>query len=699
MESRKICATKFMGSMIMNFAKTLLAAASVSLIAIAAAAPAYAEEQKPAEAAKKDGPQLGTFGFDTSGMDKSVDPADDFYAYANGAWAKRTEIPADKSNYGMFTALDDLSKERVRTLLDAQKDVKGSKVGDTYASYLDEATVEKLGMKPVEPWLKKVRAVKSKAQFEKLMPTAARNGVGALFGGYVGQDDKNPESYIFQIYQGGTGLPDRDMYLVENEKYEAIRTAYKEYLGKMLTLAGEKDATARADAIFAMEKKFAEVQWTREDASDATKTYNKMTVAQLDAITPGLNITPMLKALSPKITEVVVSQPSAISGIAKIFADTDLGTIKDQMIVNSLASYANYLPNSVSDTAFAFYGTTLQGTPQREPRWKRGVSFTEGVVGDEVGKAYAANFFPPESKAAIDQLVKNVLAALGRRIEGLSWMQPETKVKAKAKLANFTTKIGYPDKWKDYSKLKIVRGDLFGNAIRSNNWDFNDNIAKLGAPIRRWEWGMLPQTVNAYANFGMNEIVFPAAILQPPFFDPKADAAVNYGGIGAVIGHEISHHFDDQGAKYDEKGRLSDWWTESDVAAFKKASENLVKQYDKYEPLPGVFVKGEFTLGENIGDLAGLNIAYDAYRASLGGKEAPVIDGLSGDQRFFLGWAQVWRRNYREANLRTRLITDPHSPSIQRAWVMRNLDKWYEAFQPKADGKMVLKPEDRVRIW
>jgi putative endopeptidase len=679
----------------MKFAKTLLAVASVSMIAISA--PAFAEEKPAAE--KLGGPELGRFGFDTSGMDKSVDPGDDFYKYANGKWAERTEIPADRSNYGMFTALDDLSKERVRTVLDAEKDKVGSKVGNAYASYLDESAVEKLGMKPVEPWLAQVRAVKTKAEFEKLLPTAAKNGVGALFGGYVGQDDKNPEVHIFQIFQAGTGLPDRDMYLLDTEKFQTIRTAYKGYLAKMLTLAGEKDADKRADAIFAMEKKIAEVQWTREDSSDATKTYNKMTVAQLDAITPGLKMSPILKGLSPKIKEVIVGQPSAITGIAKIYAETNLGTIKDQMIVNSLGSYANYLPNAVSDTAFAFYGTALQGTPQREPRWKRAVSFTEGVIGDEVGKVYAARFFPPENKAAIDTLVKNILAAMGRRIDGLEWMQPQTKVKANQKLANFTTKIGYPDRWKDYSKLKIVRGDLFGNTIRSNNWDFNDNISKLGKPIRRWEWGMLPQTVNAYANFGMNEIVFPAAILQPPFFDPKADAAVNYGGIGAVIGHEISHHFDDQGAKYDEKGRLSDWWTESDVQAFKAASKNLIAQYDKYEIFPGAFVKGEFTLGENIGDLAGLTIAYDAYKASLGGKEAPVIDGFTGDQRFFLGWAQVWRRNYRENNLRNRLITDPHSPSIQRAWVMRNLDKWYEAFQPKADGKMVLKPEDRVRIW
>lgn len=684
----------------MKITKSWALGLSVSMLALST--PAMAENAatpQEAEAAPKSGPQLGTYGFDSEGMDTTVSPADDFYLYANGKWAEKTQIPADKSNYGMFTALDDLSKDRVKLVLEAEKDVKGSKAGDVYASYLDTATVEKKGLKPIQPWLKQVRGIKSKAAFEKMLPTAARNGVGALFGGFVGQDDKNPDVYIFQIYQGGTGLPDRDMYLVENDKFEAIRKAYKEYLAKMLTLAGEKNAVARADAIFAMEKKIAEVQWTREDSSDATKTYNKMTLAELDALTPGLKLSSVLTGVSPKITEVVVGQPSAITGIAKIFADTDLAVLKDQMVVNSLATFSNVLPDSVSDTTFAFYGTTLQGTPQREPRWKRGVSLTEGTVGDEVGKAYAAKYFPPETKAAMNILVKNVLAALGRRIDNLSWMQPQTKVKAQAKLANFTTKIGYPDRWKDYSKLKIVRGDLYGNDLRANQWGFDDNISKLGGPIRRWEWGMLPQTVNAYANFGMNEIVFPAAILQPPFFDPKADPAINYGGIGAVIGHEISHHFDDQGAKYDENGKLSDWWTESDVKAFEAAGKKLIAQYDAYKIFPDASVKGEFTLGENIGDLAGLTIAYDAYRTSLNGKEPPVIDGMTGDQRFFLGWAQVWRRNYREANLRQRLITDPHSPSAQRAWVVRNLDKWYDAFQPKADGKLYLKPEERVRIW
>lgn len=683
----------------MNFNFKIFALATVSLVSMSAPVVSHAADGDDAPMARQDGPLIGDYGFDTKGMDISVKPGDDFYEYANGIWAKNTEIPADKSNYGMFTALDDLSKDRVKLVLEAEKDNAASKPGAAYASYLNEAAVEKLGMKPITPWLNKIRAIKSREDYKKMMPIAARNGVRSLFAGYVGQDDKDPETYIFQIAQGGTGLPDRDMYLVENEKFSAIRTAYQSYLAKMLELAGEKDADARANAIFEMEKSIAQVQWTREDSSDATKTYNKMSVAQLDAMAPEMSITALLKAVSPKIENILVAQPSAIQGISGIFGKSDLAVLKDQLIVSSLSSFANVLPNAVSDTSFAFYGTTLQGTPQREPRWKRGVSFAEGAVGEEVGKVYAAQYFPAETKAAMNVLVHNVLDAMGRRIDNLAWMQPETKVKARQKLANFTTKIGYPDQWRDYSALTIKQDDLFGNDLRSNQWGFDDNIGKLGAPIRRWEWGMLPQTVNAYANFSMNEVVFPAAILQPPFFDPKADDAINYGGIGAVIGHEISHHFDDQGSKYDEKGRLSDWWTPSDVQAFEAAGKALIAQYDAYEIFPGANVKGEFTLGENIGDLAGLTIAYDAYHHALGGKEAPVIDGMTGDQRFFLGWAQVWRRNYREANLRNRLITDPHSPSQQRASVVRNLDKWYDAFQPKEGEKLYLKPEARVRIW
>jgi putative endopeptidase len=396
---------------------------------------------------------------------------------------------------------------------------------------------------------------------------------------------------------------------------------------------------------------------------------------------------------------VLVAQPTAFVGEAKLLADAPMQVVQDLLTVRAIDSYSNMLPEAVAKESFAFHETALSGTPEMQERWKRAVDYTTGYLGDEVGKAYVAKYFPPETKAEMDKLVRNVIGSMGKRIDGLDWMQPETKARARQKLANFTTKIGYPDQWKDYSSLEIKADDLFGNTLRARQYLHDDNISKLGGPIRKWEWHMTPMTVNAYANFGMNEIVFPAAILQPPFFDPNADPAINYGGIGAVIGHEISHHFDDQGAKYDEKGRLSDWWTEKDVAAFDAASQALIAQYDTYEVLPGEKLDGTFTLGENIGDLAGLTVAYAAYRASLGGKEAPVIDGLTGDQRFFLGWAQVWRRNYREQNLSARITTDPHSPSIQRAWVTRNLDPWYKAYQVVPGQKLYLDPKDRVRIW
>ncbi len=424
-----------------------------------------------------------------------------------------------------------------------------------------------------------------------------------------------------------------------------------------------------------------------------------MTLAELEKAAPGFDWTTFVRGIGVKEDALLVSQPSAFTGEAKLIADAPIGVLRDALLVRSLDGFSDVLPDAVAQEAFSFYGTALSGTPQMQERWKRAVDFTTGNLGEAVGKDYVAKYFPPETKAEMDKLVKNVIAALGHRIDNLAWMQPETKVKAKKKLANFTTKIGYPDRWKDYGSLEIRADDLFGNALRANQWQHDDNISRLGGPIRRWEWGMTPMTVNAYANFGMNEIVFPAAILQPPFFDPKADPAINYGGIGAGIGHEISHHFDDQGSKYDETGKLADWWTPEDVKAFEAASKALVAQYDAYEVLPGEHLDGTFTLGENIGDLAGLNIAYDAYKASLGGKEAPVIDGLTGDQRFFLGWAQVWRRNYREQNLSQRISTDPHSPSIQRTWVSRNLDPWYKAYQVKPGQKLYLDPKDRVRIW
>ncbi len=683
--------------------KHLILGAAMSALAlassVASADPAPKAADSAAAPAATGKPAYGTYGFDTAGMDRSVKPGDDFYDYANGTWAKNTPIPADKSNYGAFNTLDDLSRERTRRILEAAQQDPSSKIGAAYASYMDAAAVEANGLAPIKPWLAEIGKVKNKADYVALAAKAARAGIGGPFSINVGQDDKDPESYILSLRQDGIGLPDRDYYLEQDDKMATIRTAYVAHLEKMLTMAGEANAKARAEALMAFETEVAKVHWSQIDSRDADKTYNKMTLADLQKAAPGFDFAAYFAANRLKPETLIVAQPSAATGEAALIARAPIGLLKDALLLRTLHAYADFLPDSVANEDFAFYGTTLSGTPQRQDRWKRGIDFLKESLGEEVGKVYVAQYFPPETKAAMDQLVRNVIVAMGRRIDGLAWMSAEAKARAHRKLAAFTPKIGYPDKWRDYSGLTIQRGDLFGNAERSNQFAFDYEMNKLGKPVDRQEWFMTPMEINAYANFGMVEIVFPAAILQPPFFDPHADPAVNYGGIGAVIGHELSHHFDDQGAKYDETGKLNQWWTDADVAAFKALTDKLVAQYDAYEPFPGAHVKGAFTLGENIGDLAGLAVALDAYHASLGGKPAPVIDGTSGDQRFFLGWAQVWRRNYREANLRQRLVTDPHAPSQYRADIVRNFDKWYDAFKPAPGGRIYIAPKDRVKIW
>jgi putative endopeptidase len=655
--------------------------------------------EAPPPVAPAPNPQIGTYGFDEAGMDRSVAPGENFYLFANGTWARNTPIPADKSNYGMFTMLDDLSKERTRVIIEEAARDPANKIGQAYASFIDEAAVEAKGLAPLQPWLNEIKALGSKKDYPALIAKADRMSISHPFPSYIGLDDKVNTQYAFTLFQGGIGMPDRDYYLEQDERMKGIRAKYLQHLTNVLTLAGEANAAARARAILDFETKIARVHWTQVDSRDATKTYNKMTVADLERRSSGFDFRSLLNGIGVNTTDLLVAQPSAITGIANLISKAPLGVLKDQLLVRSIDGYAAYLPSAFDKESFSFYGTTLSGTPQQEPRWKRAVNFTVGALSDQVSQLYVQKHFPPETKAAADELVRNVIAAMGRRIDQLAWMKPETKARARAKLANFTTKIGYPSQWRDYSGLEIRRDDLVGNAIRSAAFEHEYQIGKLGGPIRKWEWGMTPMTINAYANFSMMEIVFPAAILQPPFFDPNADPAINYGGIGAVIGHEISHHFDDQGAKYDEQGRLADWWTPDDLKAFEAAGKALIAQYDAYQIFPGANIKGDFTLGENIGDLAGLTVAYDAYRHSLGGGEAPVLNGTTGDQRFYLGWAQVWRRNYREANLRQRLITDPHAPSEQRVWVVRNLDPWYSAFNVRAGQRLYLAPEARVRIW
>jgi putative endopeptidase len=632
-------------------------------------------------------------------MDKSVAAGDDFFEYANGIWAKNTPIPPDKSRYGMFNVLDDLSKERTRTIIEEQSKDPNSKIGSAFASYMDEGAIESKGLTPFEPWLSEVRGIKSKKELAKLYSDADHLGIDIPYRMFVGQDRKASDQYALNVFQGGIGMPDRDYYLSSDPKLVETRAKYLEHLTNMLTLAGEANAAARAKAILAFETKVAKVHWPRADSRDANKTYNKMSLAEVRKAAPGFDFPELLKDDGANVDYVIVFQPSAFKGTSSLIGSTPLPVLRDQLLVRSLDSYAAYLPKRFDQENFAFYGTVLSGTPEQEPRWKRAVNFTTGALGDDVSKLYVAKYFPPETKAAADKLVHNLIDAMGRRIDGLDWMSADTKAKAHAKLAAFSPKIGYPSQWRDMSELVIDRGDLLGNAMRSSKFEYDYQVEKLGGTIRRWEWGMTPMEINAYSNATMVEIVFPAAILQPPFFDPNADSAVNYGGIGAVIGHEMSHQFDDQGSKYDLHGNLVDWWTPADAKNFQGRLDQYERQINSYEPLPGMHVNGKLTMGENVADLAGLSVAHDAYLASLNGAPPPVIDGFTADQRFYLGWAQVWRCNDREAALRQQLLTNPHSPCRVRTDVVRNIDPWYSAFEVQPGQKLYLAPADRVRIW
>lgn len=682
---------------------TAAIAATAALATFGLGAPAAAKAKKPAAikaAAARSGPEIGAFGLDLAGGDPTVAPGDDFAAYAGGTWYKNTEIPADRARYGMFDLLNERSLTQTRVLLDEAAKKPGSKSGDFYASFMDEAAANLKGADPIKPWLTEIKLTKDRDAVAVEMAKLQRMGVDGLFSVNIGQDDRAPENYIATIGQGGLGLPDRDYYLKDDAKLAATRAAYQKYLSTMLALAGEPGADARAAAVFKLEKAIAEVHWSRIDNRDADKTYNKWSRDDFAAKAPGFPWAETRQSLGLSGEQTfIVSQPSAVTGEAKVFAATPVTVLQDFLILKVLKRAAPYLSKSFDDANFAFYGTVLSGQPQQRERWKRGVALVSAALGEDVGRDYVARYFPPASKAAADALVKNVIAAMGERIDKLEWMAPETKAKARAKLAAFTPKIGYPSRWRDYSTLAVSRNDLMSNVTAAAVFDYDRGLAKLGKPIDRTEWFMTPMTINAYANPTMNEIVFPAAILQPPFFDPKADPAVNYGAIGAVIGHEISHHFDDQGRKYDPTGKLADWWTAEDVKRFTAFTDRLVKQYDAYEPLPGQHVQGGLTLGENIADLAGLTVALDAYHRSLGGKPAPVIGGLTGEQRFYLGWAQVWRSKIREPALRQRLLSDPHSPDPLRTATVRNFDAWYDAFKAKPGEKLYLKPDDRIRIW
>lgn len=652
------------------------------------------------------GPQPKS-GIDKKNFDASVRPQDDFYRSVNGTWLKNTPIPADKSNYGAFTKLYDESQKALRQIIEDAANKKGErtaeeqKVGDFYLSFMDSAAIEKAGLQPLQPELDKVQAVKNKTELIRYMAGLGDIGVSRPFGIWVGQDAKQSDRYAVHMSQSGLGLPDRDYYLKPGKKFDSIRSAYIAYLQKMLELAGQKDSKTKAQHIFELEKKIAQAQWSRVQNRDSNKTYNKYTIKKLVQLTPAFDMKLFLNTAGfGKAKDVIVRQPSYFKAFNTLFKTTSLNDWKTYFTLKTISAFASYLPHDFVDAQFDFYAKTLRGIQQNRPRWKRGVSTVEGALGEVIGKIYVQKYFKPEAKKRMKELVNNLLTAYKQRLQQLPWMSNETKKQALAKLAKFNTKIGYPDKWRDYSGLEVHKDALLQNIIASNRFDMEYNRSKLGKPVDRDEWGMFPQTVNAYYNPVMNEVVFPAAILQPPFFNMEADDAVNYGGIGAVIGHEITHGFDDQGSKYDGNGNLHDWWTKEDREKFDKLANRLVERYSSYVPIDSMHLNGKLTLGENIADLGGVTIAYQAYLNSLHGKEAPVIDGLTGPQRFFMGWAQVWRRNFRPDALRQRIMTDPHSPSEFRAnGVLSNFTPFYEAFQVKKGDKMYLPEDQRIVIW
>jgi putative endopeptidase len=656
----------------------------------------------PAPAPAK--PEYGDFGIDLTARKDTVKPGDDFFAYVNGSWQETFTIPADKAAYSMGQKLDDEARAHVRKIIEgssAPKPAPGSierKIGDYFASFMDTAKIEADGVNAVKPDLDRIAAVKTASELSKLF---GEPGFQSPVGGYVGPDDKDPEAYFVNLVQSGLGMPDRDYYLKDDPKLKETRTAYVSHIGRMLTLAGAADATAMAARVMALETQIARVHWPAEQTRDAIANYNPKSRAEIKAFALGLDWQAMFDAMEVGGWDRFnANTPTALKGIAALVTSQPLDDWKAYLTYHHLHNHAPYLPKAIDDENFAFYGKALSGRERQRERWERGVDLVNRGLGEAIGQVYVKQHFPPESKAKIDVLVENLKAAYKANIEKLEWMGPATRTKALEKLASLRVKIAYPDKWKDYSSMAIVPGDLFANARAADLWSWRYDVGKLGKPVDKDEWLMTPQTVNAYYYPPTNEITFPAAILQPPYFDPHADDAVNYGGIGAVIGHEIGHAFDDQGRLYDATGALKDWWTKADDASFNKRSSTLVSQYGAFEVLPGLKMNGQLTLGENIGDLGGLGVAYQAYRQSLGSKDAPVIAGLSGDQRFFLAYAQAWRSKHRDEALRSLVLSNPHAPPLMRVnGVVRNVDAWYAAFNVQSGDKLYLPPEQRVKIW
>lgn len=646
---------------------------------------------------------FGAWGFDLAGRDTSVKPGDDFNEYANGTYLRTTEIPADKSRFGPFDVLYENAQSQLKSIIETSAanpaNENARKVGALYASFMDEAKIEQLGATPLAADLAAVKAVSDHAGMARLMGESHSGFGGSLFGIDVFEDLKNPNLNSAYLGQGSLGLPDRDYYLKPD--FAAQREAYLAYLTTTLTAIGWADPAKTAADILAFETKVADKQWTTVERRQIDKLYNPAKASDLATVAPGFDWAGFLAgAQVSDVDTLVLMENTAIPAIAQVFADTPIETLKAWQAFNVVDQASPYLSKAFVDARFDFRGKTLRGQPENRPRWNRGVALVDGQLGEVLAQEYVRLHFPASSKAQMEALVGNIRDAMTERLKTLDWMSEPTREQALYKMSKFGVKIGYPDKWRSYDGLELKADDLYGNVERSSAFEWAYKRGKIGKPVDPLEWGMTPQTVNAYYNPPRNEIVFPAAILQAPFFDPNADPAVNYGGIGAVIGHEITHGFDDQGRKSDGDGVLRDWWTPEDAARFEARAKMLGDIYDQLEPIPGVHVNGDLTMGENIADLGGLLLALDAYHKSLNGQPAPVIDGLTGDQRVFLGWAQVWREKSREAALKEQLTTDPHSPGpVRAATSPRNIDAWYAAFGVSPDQKEYIAPEARARIW
>ncbi len=727
--------------------KTLLKAccAALAFSSLVPAAPSFAHESDAVAAAPKgdakagaakagaakdaEAPKMafGTWGVDLTQLDPAIKPGDDFFGYVNAKWIANNPIPAEFTRYGAFTMLGEKSQHDVRALVDklvAEKHETGSldqKIVDSYKAYLNQDAIDAAGLAPAKPYLNQIGKANTLA---KLADLFGRPGYPSPVGAWMEVDEKKPDSYAINIGAGGMGLPDRDYYLKTDAKSQEIQAKYRQYVSFLLGKAGYKNPDEMAASVYALEHQFAELAWDRAVSRNRDLTYHKVSRTELDGLAGGFPLQAMFDASGlGKVQQFLVPQlpPSkeeaaklgldaetlgkiggGLPGMLQLLPKVPIATLQAWSAAHFLSANADVLPRDIDQASFEFYGKTLRGQEEQRPRWKRAIDNVEGQVGEALGREYVARYFPPQNKAEMNALVGNLRKALAQSLADNDWMGPETKKEAQTKLDQFTPKIGYPDKFKTYDGLAISPANPLANNVAAGAWSWQYDLNRLNGPVDRSEWFMLPQTVNAYYNPSVNEIVFPAAILQPPFFNISADPAVNYGGIGAVIGHEIGHGFDDQGAKSDGTGLLRDWWTAKDMAAFKALGDKLEKQYNGYCPVDNgkMCVNGKLTLGENIGDLGGLSLAYRAYKMSLGGKEAPVIDGLTGDQRFFLSWAQVWRTTSRPDALRNQLMTDPHSPEQFRVnGIVRNMDAWYKAFNVQPDNKLYLPPDQRVRIW